>query len=80
VHFGVNEASTLTFRVERRAGRRPWTTRKSFARRRPAGRGSAAFRTRGLRPGRYRVAVRAQDRAHNRSRRVVRRFRVLRHQ
>jgi sugar lactone lactonase YvrE len=78
VHFGVNERSTVTFRVERRAGRGIWTLTKSFARRRNAGRGSATFKTRRLRRGRYRVTVRAQDSAHNRSGRAIRRFRVLR--
>ena len=78
VRFQVSEASTVTFRVERRAGRR-WSNVRSFTRRRSgAGRGSTAFRIRGLRPGRHRVVVRAQDRARNRSRRVSRAFRVTR--
>ena len=67
----------MTFRVERRAGRR-WRNVRSFTRRRGAGRGSTAFRTRGLRAGRHRVVVRAQDGARNRSRRVSRAFRVTR--
>jgi sugar lactone lactonase YvrE len=76
VRFQVSERSTLSFGVERRAGGR-WSFAKSFTRRSTAGAGSAAFRVRGLRAGRHRVVVRAQDGAHNRSPRVVRRFRVL---
>jgi hypothetical protein len=76
VRFRVSEPSSVTFRVERlTAGR--WSTAKSLTRRRKAGPGSAAFRTRGLRAGRFRVVVRAQDASRNRSRRVVRRFRVV---
>jgi sugar lactone lactonase YvrE len=77
VFFGVNERSTVTFRVERRTAGR-WSIAKSFARRRNAGRGAVTFKTRGLRPGRFRVVLRAQDSARNRSKRAVRRFRVLR--
>jgi hypothetical protein len=61
--------------VERRAGGR-WSITKAFTRRRNAGRGSVTFKTRGLRTGRHRVVVRAQDSARNRSARAVRRFRV----
>ncbi|HMJ94317.1 MAG TPA: hypothetical protein VK486_00580 [Thermoleophilaceae bacterium] len=75
VRFSVNEASTVTFRVDRRTAGR-WSTAKSITRRRKAGRGSVAFRTRGLRAGRFRVVVRAEDSARNRSRKAVRRFRV----
>jgi sugar lactone lactonase YvrE len=77
VRFRVSEASTVSFRVERRTAGR-WSTAKSFTRRRKAGRGSLAFRARGLRAGRFRVVVRAQDASRNRSRRVVRRLRVTR--
>jgi hypothetical protein len=76
VRFRVSEPSTVTFRVERRTGGR-WSTARSFTRRRGAGRGSLSFRTRGLRAGRFRVVARAQDASRNRSRRVVRRFRVV---
>jgi len=77
VRYRVSERSTVSFRVERRVGRR-WRGAKSFTRKRRAGRGSAVFTTRGLRAGRHRVVVRAQDRARNRSPRVSRRFRVVR--
>jgi hypothetical protein len=36
------------------------------------------FKTRGLRAGRHRVVVRAQDAARNRSPRLSRRFRIVR--
>jgi sugar lactone lactonase YvrE len=78
VRFRVSEAATLSFRIERRA-RGGWRdTARGFTRRRGAGRGSARFRSRGLRRGRYRLSARAEDAAHNRSRRVTRRFRVIR--
>jgi sugar lactone lactonase YvrE len=77
VRFQVSEDSTVTFRVERRAGGR-WSNVRSFARKSKAGRGSAAFKARRLRAGRHRVVVRAQDGARNRSQRASRRFRVVR--
>ena len=77
VRFAVSEPSKLTFRVERRTAGR-WSTAKSFTRKRKAGRGSVVFKARGLRAGRFRVVLRAQDAARNRSARVVRRFRVTR--
>jgi hypothetical protein len=77
VRFRVSEPSRVTVRVERRTAGR-WSVAKSVTRRRKAGRGSVAFRARGLRAGRFRVVVRAQDASRNRSRRVIRRFRVLR--
>jgi sugar lactone lactonase YvrE len=77
VRFRVSERSTVSFRVARRVGRH-WRGAKSFTRRRRAGRGSVVFTARGLRAGRHRVVVRAQDGARNRSRRVSRRFRVVR--
>jgi sugar lactone lactonase YvrE len=77
VRFTVNEASTVTFRVDRRTAGR-WSTAKSITRKRKAGSGSVAFRTHGLRAGRFRVVVRAEDSARNRSRKTVRRFRVAR--
>ncbi len=76
VRIRVSERSTLSLRVERRAGRR-WSVARSFTRRRKAGRGSMVFRTRGLRAGRHRVVLRAQDSARNRSQRAIRRFRVV---
>jgi hypothetical protein len=76
VRFGVNERSTVTFRVERRTAGR-WSIARSITRRRIVGRGAVSFKTRGLRAGRFRVVVRAQDSARNRSKRAVRRFRVV---
>ena len=77
VRFSVSERSTVS--VPGRAARRAaaGARSKSFTRRRNAGRGSVAFRTRGLRAGRHRVVVRAQDSARNRSQRAIRRFRVV---
>jgi len=77
VRFVVSERSTVTFRVERRAGGR-WSEAKAFTRRQDAGRGSVTFRTRGLRAGRHRLVLRAQDSSRNRSARAIRHFRVLR--
>jgi hypothetical protein len=77
VRFRVSEPSTVSFQVERRAGRR-WRSAKSFTRTSGAGAGSAAFTARGLRAGRHRVVLRAQDGSRNRSGRVSRRFRVVR--
>jgi hypothetical protein len=75
VRFTLSERSKLTVRIERRTRRR-WADVNSITRTRPAGRGSLTFSTRGLRAGRYRVVVRAEDGAHNRSKRAVRRFRM----
>jgi sugar lactone lactonase YvrE len=77
VRFRVSERSALRFRVERRAAGR-WSEAKSFTRKRNAGRGSVTFSTRGLRAGRHRVVVRAQDAARNRSPRISRRFQIVR--
>ena len=76
VRFRVSEPATVSFRVERRGGGR-WSEVKSFTRRRKAGRGSVMFRARGLRAGGHRVVVRAQDSSRNRSKRAIRRFRVV---
>jgi hypothetical protein len=78
VRFRVSEAATMSFRIERRT-RRGWRDlARGFTRRRGAGRGSARFTTQGLRRGRHRLVVRAEDAAGNRSPRVTRRFRVIR--
>jgi hypothetical protein len=78
VRFRVSEPATVSLRIERRT-RHGWRdTARGVTRRRGAGRGSLRFTTRGLRRGRYRVSVRAQDAARNRSRRTTRRFRVIR--
>jgi hypothetical protein len=76
VRFSVSERSTVSVRVERRAGGR-WSEVKSFARRRKAGSGSVTFKTRGLHRGRHRVVLRAQDAARNRSPRISRPFRIV---
>jgi hypothetical protein len=75
VRFTVSERSKVSVRVERR-GRRRWSDVNGFTKRRPAGRGALAFGVRTLKAGRYRVIVRAEDGAHNRSRRAVRRLRI----
>ena len=77
VRFTVNERSKVSVRVERRVHRR-WRDLDSITRRRGPGRASMAFSARHLRAGAHRVVVRAEDGAHNRSRRVTRRFRVMR--
>jgi sugar lactone lactonase YvrE len=76
VRFSVSERSTVSVRVERRAGGR-WSEVKSFARRRNAGSGSVTFKTRGLHRGRHRVVLRAQDAARNRSPGISRPFRIV---
>ena len=77
IRFGLSEAASVRFQVERRVGRR-WRSVRRFTRPRKAGSGSATFRIRRLRAGRHRVVVRAQDGARNRSPRVIRRLRVVR--
>jgi hypothetical protein len=56
---------------------RRWRDMNSVTRRRGPGRASLTLSARTLRAGPHRVVVRAEDGAHNRSRRAVRRFRVL---
>jgi sugar lactone lactonase YvrE len=75
VRFTVRERSKVSVRIERR-GRRRWVDTNSFTRRYAAGSGALSFSTHALRGGRYRVVVRAEDGAHNRSQRAARRFRV----
>ena len=75
VRFNVSERSKVTVRIERRARRR-WVDVNSITRRRGPGRASLTLSARSLRAGRHRAVVRAEDGAHNRSRRAVRRFRV----
>jgi hypothetical protein len=77
VRFTVSERSRVSLRVERRVRKR-WVDLNSFTKRRAAGRGSIGFSSRALKAGRYRVVVRAEDGAHNRSKRAARRLRVLR--
>jgi sugar lactone lactonase YvrE len=76
VRFTVSERSKVSVRVERRVHRR-WRDLNSFTRRRGPGRASMTFSARRLRRGAHRVVVRAEDGAHNRSKRVIRRFRVV---
>ena len=75
VRFTVSERARVSVRVERRARKR-WSDVNSVTRAHAAGRGSMGFSARSLRAGRYRVVIRAEDGAHNRSRRVTRRLRV----
>ncbi|HKP19889.1 MAG TPA: hypothetical protein VJT68_00110 [Thermoleophilaceae bacterium] len=75
VRFTVNERSKVSIRIERRVRKR-WRDENSFTKRRPAGSGSLSFSAHPLTAGRYRVVVRAEDGAHNRSKRVTRRLRV----
>jgi sugar lactone lactonase YvrE len=75
VRFTVSERARVSVRVERRARKR-WSDVNSVTRAHAAGGGSMGFSARSLRAGRYRVVIRAEDGARNRSRRVTRRLRV----
>jgi hypothetical protein len=75
VGFTLSERAKVTVRIERRLRRR-WADVNSITRRRAAGAGFIGLSRHGLRPGRYRLVVRAEDRAHNRSKRATRRLRV----
>jgi sugar lactone lactonase YvrE len=77
VRFRLSERAKVSVRIERRVRRR-WRDVNAFTWTRAAGRRTVAFRARTLRGGRHRVVVRAQDGAHNRSKRVIRRLRVAR--
>ena len=90
IRFHLSERATVTFRIDHLRWRR-WRGVRSFSRRARSGRNSVPFtgrvrakrrrgraRTRALRPGRYRLILRARDAAGNRSERVTRRFRVVR--
>jgi hypothetical protein len=77
VRFTVSERSKVSVRIERR-GRRHWRDENGFTKTRAAGRGSISFSVHALKPGRYRVLVRAEDGSHNRSKRAVRRLRLSR--
>jgi hypothetical protein len=77
VRFTVSERSKVTIHIERR-GRLKWRDVNSFTHTRAAGRGSLSFSAHPLRAGRYRVLTRAEDGAHNRSKRAIRRLRVSR--
>ena len=70
VRFTVSERARMSVRVERRARKR-WSDVNSFTHTHAAGRGSMGFSAHALRAGRYRVVIRAEDGAHNRSRRVT---------
>ena len=75
MRFTVSERSKVSVRIERR-GRKRWSDVNGFTKRQAAGRGAMTFGVRSLKAGRYRVVVRAEDGAHNRSRRAIRRLRV----
>ena len=85
IRFRLSEAATVTFRIERRRGR-SWRHSATFTRKRKGGRTSLRFRgrvrvrkrSRVLRPGRYRVVLSAEDAAGNDSKKVTRRFRIVR--
>lgn len=84
--FRLNEAATVSFTIQRRAGRTRYTTQGTFRKRRRAGTGRVGFsgrirrngRTRSLKPGRYRVVLRGVDAARNRGRSVRLAFTILR--
>ncbi len=76
VRFTLSERSQVSVRIERRVHRR-WVDMNSITRRRGPGPASVTLSARGLRAGAHRLVVRAEDGAHNRSRRAIRRFRVL---
>jgi hypothetical protein len=69
----LERRATVLGRIELRAGRR-W--RRDFDVRALRGRNLARLPLRGLEPGGYRVRLTAYDRADNRSRTLVRRFRL----
>jgi hypothetical protein len=77
VRFTVSERAKVSVRIERR-GRGRWRDENSFTKSRAPGRGSMSFSIRALRAGRYRILIRAEDAAHNRSKRASRRLRVVR--
>jgi hypothetical protein len=77
VRFTLSERSKVSVRIERR-GRRHWRDENGFTKTRAAGRGSVTFSAHPLKAGRYRILVRAEDGAHNRSKRATRRLRVSR--
>jgi sugar lactone lactonase YvrE len=77
VRFNLSERSKVTIRIERRVRKR-WRDMNAFTHRRAAGRRAMTIGARGLKAGTYRVAVRAEDGGHNRSKRVTRRLRVAR--
>jgi hypothetical protein len=75
VRFNLSERSNVTIRIDRRVRKR-WRDTNALTHRRSAGRRAMAFSARGLKAGAYRVVVRAEDGAHNRSKRVIRRLRA----
>jgi sugar lactone lactonase YvrE len=85
IRFRLSEAATVTFTIDRRRGKR-WVHRLAFTRKRKSGRSSMRFSGRvrahkklyRLRPGRYRLVLSADDAADNHSKKVSRRFRVVR--
>jgi sugar lactone lactonase YvrE len=87
IRFRLSEAATVTFLIQRRRGR-SWVRSASFAKRRKAGRSSLKFsgrvrvrgrkRLRTLKRGSYRLVLSADDAAGNHSKRVSRRFKIVR--
>ena len=76
VRYRLSEAATVTFRVERRAGK-AWAHVRTFTRKAKKGKRAAAFKA-PRKAGRYRVRLRARDASRNRSRWAGARFRVRR--
>jgi sugar lactone lactonase YvrE len=85
IRFRLSEPATVTFVIQRRKGR-SWVRSASFAKRRKAGRTSLKFsgrvrvkkRLHKLHSGSYRVVLSADDDAGNHSKRVSRRFKIVR--
>jgi hypothetical protein len=73
--FRLSEAATLSFRVERRAGKRWRALGRPSSRKAPAGRATIRL-PRNLPVGRYRLVITARDAAGNRSTAVRLTFRV----
>ena len=77
MRFTVSERARVSVRVERR-GRGHWRDENGVTKSRAAGRRSIGFSIHALKAGRYRVLVRAEDGAGNRSKRATRRLRLTR--
>lgn len=76
VRFRLNERATVTLRLDRRAGK-AWRPVSAHVNHFAKGKRSFVIK-KVKRAGRYRVRLRARDRAGNRSSQVARRFKVIR--
>jgi hypothetical protein len=74
----LSESATVTFRVQRRAGRRWKAAGRALRKRAAKGGNGFRLRARRLRPGRYRLVASAVDAAGNRSKAARTRFRIVR--